>query len=84
MAIKQRNTGSQKKAKMSLELQPGNSAGYSMTWKMNSKNLAEKNNLLISGGSDFHGDNRKVSLGDGGITEKEFFILKDFHHQNYL
>lgn len=39
--------------------------------------LAEKYNLIITGGSDFHGMNRlEVSLGDTGLNEIEFENMK--------
>ena len=39
---------------------------YSPREEREMKRLAEKNDLLISGGSDFHGDNKPdISLGSG-------------------
>lgn len=39
--------------------------------------IAEKYNLIITGGSDFHGGNRvEVSLGEAGLNENEFEKLK--------
>lgn len=41
------------------------------------KKLADKFNLLITGGSDFHGGNRvEVSLGQTGLNEEEYENLK--------
>ena len=43
------------------------------------RNLAEKYNLVITGGSDFHGGNRvESSLGKTGLNEEEYEILKKF------
>lgn len=41
------------------------------------KNLAREKNLLISGGSDFHGDSRESEIGDQGISELELEDLKE-------
>lgn len=39
--------------------------------------LANKYNLIITGGSDFHGENRvNVSLGQTGLNEKEYLEFK--------
>lgn len=39
--------------------------------------LANKYNLIITGGSDFHGKNRvNVSLGETGLNEKEYLEFK--------
>ncbi|MDP0494532.1 MAG: PHP domain-containing protein [Fusobacterium sp. JB021] len=39
--------------------------------------IAEKYNLIITGGSDFHGKNRvDVSLGESGLNEKEYIEFK--------
>lgn len=41
------------------------------------RKLAEKYNLIITGGSDFHGGNRvEVSLGDTGLNSSEYENLK--------
>ena len=40
--------------------------------------IALKNNLLITGGSDYHGKNRPVNIGDGGIEVEDFERLKNF------
>ncbi len=41
------------------------------------KKIAEKYNLIITGGSDFHGGNRvNVSLGETGLNSSEFENLK--------
>lgn len=41
------------------------------------KKIAEKYNLIITGGSDFHGGNRvNVSLGETGLNASEFENLK--------
>ncbi|MGL4308564.1 MAG: PHP domain-containing protein, partial [Cetobacterium sp.] len=40
--------------------------------------LAKELNLLITGGSDFHGLNREgVDLGDGGINTENYLKLKN-------
>jgi hypothetical protein len=38
--------------------------------------LAREKNLVISGGSDFHGGNRNIFIGDAGIDKKEFLLMK--------
>jgi len=51
-----------------------------MSDKLNKKfrGIAESKNLLISGGSDFHGPSvRAVEIGDKGIDDEEFKKLKD-------
>jgi len=40
------------------------------------KSVADEHNLLISGGSDFHGKSRKSEIGDAGISEEEFERLR--------
>jgi len=40
------------------------------------KRITQEKNLLISGGSDFHDFERGSEIGDAGIDEKEFDILK--------
>lgn len=41
------------------------------------KKIAEKYNLIITGGSDFHGGNRvEVSLGDSGLNKEEVSVFK--------
>lgn len=41
------------------------------------RKLAEKYNLIITGGSDFHGGNRvEVALGDTGLTYEEYENMK--------
>lgn len=45
------------------------------------RNLAEKYNLVITGGSDFHGGNRvESSLGKTGLNEEEYKIIKKFEN----
>lgn len=39
------------------------------------RNLAHRNNLLVSGGSDFHGPGGKADLGEMGLTKKQFEAL---------
>jgi hypothetical protein len=39
------------------------------------KKMAKENNLLISGGSDFHDFNRGSEIGDGGVDKKIFKAL---------
>lgn len=43
---------------------------------------ARKYQLLVSGGSDFHFESNHVTLGDYGITEREFETLKKHHKNN--
>jgi len=38
--------------------------------------IAEENGLLKSGGTDYHGGERKIGIGEEGITKKEFEELK--------
>ena len=40
------------------------------------RKIAEKNNLLISGGTDFHEKNYSSDIGEYGITKEEFEKLK--------
>lgn len=41
------------------------------------KKIAKKYNLIITGGSDFHGGNRvEVSLGDSGLNREEVLVFK--------
>lgn len=40
------------------------------------KDKAIQHNTLITGGSDFHGPSRPVEIGEEGITEKYFILLK--------
>jgi len=42
------------------------------------RNLASEKRLLISGGSDFHDFTRGSLIGDAGLTEEEFEILKKY------
>lgn len=40
--------------------------------------LADKYNLVVTGGSDFHGDNRKeILLGDEGVSYSQYLSLKN-------
>ena len=39
--------------------------------------IAKEKNLLVSGGSDFHGGKRKVSFGQYGLSKEEFEKLKN-------
>lgn len=49
---------------------------YEMDRKIYRK-LAKRHNLIITGGSDFHGGNRvNVSLGDSGLTQEEYENMK--------
>ncbi len=38
--------------------------------------IAKRENLFISGGSDFHGSKREVKLGDSGLRKKDFKKIK--------
>ncbi len=47
------------------------------------ENFVKKNNLIISGGTDFHKlEEGKKEIGDRGISEKEFLKLKEYHQEN--
>lgn len=47
------------------------------------KNFSKKNNLVISGGTDFHESKKGgKEIGDRGISEKEFFKLKEYYQKN--
>lgn len=46
-------------------------------------NFIKKNNLIISGGTDFHRrEEGKKEIGDRGISKEEFFKLKEYHQKN--
>jgi len=46
------------------------------------ENFAKKNNLVISGGTDFHEIKEGgIEIGDKGISEKEFLKLKGYHQK---
>lgn len=56
-----------------------NYSGFSSEDKKKYKSWAKKFDLLITGGSDFHGDNRKhLALGDEGLNYEQFQIIKNF------
>jgi len=38
--------------------------------------VAEEKNLFISGGSDFHSEERGSKIGDCGIGDKKFKVIK--------
>lgn len=47
------------------------------------ENFVKENNLIVSGGTDFHEikeDGKEI--GDRGISEKEFLKLKEYHQKN--
>ena len=47
------------------------------------ESFANKNNLVISGGTDFHNfEDEKKEIGDRGISKKEFLKLKEYHQKN--
>ena len=47
--------------------------------KQKYKRLAKKYGLLITGGSDFHGENREgVDLGDAGLEYSQFEKIKKY------
>ncbi len=47
------------------------------------KKFVEENNLIISGGTDFHEIKEGgIELGDRGISEEEFLKLKKYHQKN--
>lgn len=41
------------------------------------REIAKQNNLLISGGTDFHELNDKIEIGSNGVSEEEFNRLKE-------
>ncbi|MDR3260169.1 MAG: PHP domain-containing protein [Fusobacteriaceae bacterium] len=42
------------------------------------RKIAEKYSLLMTGGSDFHGENKMgINIGSTGLDEKHFLLLKD-------
>ncbi len=43
-------------------------------------NIAKKLDLLITGGSDFHGDNSSIELGSVLLSDKYVFELKEYYH----
>jgi hypothetical protein len=45
--------------------------------------FAKKNNLVISGGTDFHKfEEEKKEIGDRGISKNEILKLKEYHQKN--
>jgi hypothetical protein len=47
------------------------------------ENFARENNLIISGGTDFHEIKEGgKEIGDRGISEEEFLKLKEYHQKN--
>lgn len=42
------------------------------------RKIAEENNLIISGGTDFHEKTEKADLGDFGISELEYQKMKEY------
>ncbi|MDP2628738.1 MAG: PHP domain-containing protein [Nanoarchaeota archaeon] len=47
------------------------------------EDFAKKNNLIISGGTDFHKlDEGKEEIGGRGISKEEFLKLKNYHQKN--
>ncbi|MEK6873875.1 MAG: PHP domain-containing protein [Nanoarchaeota archaeon] len=42
------------------------------------REIAKQKGLLVSGGSDFHDFERGPLIGDAGLTEEEFNILKEY------
>lgn len=56
-----------------------NYSSFTSDDKKKYKSWAKKFNLIITGGSDFHGDNRKhLSLGDEGLNYEQFQIIKNY------
>jgi predicted metal-dependent phosphoesterase TrpH len=46
------------------------------------RKIAEKYSLLITGGSDFHGENRLgINIGSTGLDEEHFLLLKDKNYK---
>ena len=60
-----------------------NYSGFTINEKQKYKSWAKKFNLIITGGSDFHGDNREhLALGQEGLNYEEFLKIKDFVTEN--
>lgn len=54
-------------------------SSFSKAEKQKFRKLAKKYGLLITGGSDFHGDNREgVDIGDAGLEYSQFERIKRF------
>lgn len=54
-------------------------SSFSKIEKQKYKRLAKKHGLLITGGSDFHGDNREgVDLGDAGLEYSQLERIKKY------
>jgi hypothetical protein len=49
----------------------------------NLKILAKTYNLVITGGSDYHGEYRGALLGQTGVSEKEVQIMKQIHNSTF-
>jgi hypothetical protein len=47
------------------------------------ENFVKENNLIVSGGTDFHElEEGKKEIGDEGISKEEFQKLKEYHQKN--
>jgi len=47
------------------------------------KDFIQKNNLIVSGGTDFHyKEEGEKEIGDKGLSEEEFLKLKEYHQKN--
>ncbi|WP_022819883.1 PHP domain-containing protein [Fusobacterium russii] len=56
-----------------------NYSSFTNKEKQKYKSWAKKFNLIVTGGSDFHGDNRKnLALGQEGLNYEQFKKIKDF------
>ena len=64
-----------------LDYQPKNSIPENTKELL--ENFAKENNLIISGGTDFHEIKEGgKEIGDRGISEEEFLKLKEYHQKN--
>lgn len=60
-----------------------NYTNFTADEKKKYKSWAKKFNLIITGGSDFHGDNREhLALGQEGLSYEQFQKIKNFMEQS--
>ncbi len=66
-----------------LEIDPPTKDSIPKETKIILEKFAKENNLVISGGTDFHKlEKGQKEIGDRGISEKEFLKLKKYHQKN--
>ena len=66
-----------------IELDYGLKESLSENMKGILEDFIEKNNLIVSGGTDFHEKKEgEKEIGDLGISKKEFLKLKEYHQKN--